>query len=52
MADAAYAIVTRDATNCSGNFFVDEDVLAEEGVENFDSYAVDPALEPLPDFFL
>ena len=52
MADAAYAILTRDAKTCTGNFFIDEELLREEGVEDFAKYAVDPSVEPLQDFFL
>ena len=52
VANAAYAVLTRDARACTGNFFVDEDVLREAGVGNFDSYAVDPGAPLLPDFFL
>lgn len=52
MADAAYAVFTRDSSECTGNFFVDEEVLAEEGVEDFEQYAVDPSRELTPDFFL
>jgi len=52
MADAAHAILTRPAAECGGNFFIDEAVLREEGVENFDDYAVDPSLEPIQDFFI
>ncbi len=52
MADAAYAVLTRDAKTCTGNFFVDEDVLREEGVTDFSGYAVDPTTELIPDFFL
>ncbi len=52
MADAAHVILTRPSRECTGNFFVDDDVLREEGVENFDPYAVNSALEPLPDFFV
>lgn len=51
MADAAYAIFSR-STDCSGNFFVDEEVLSEEGVTDFDAYAVDPSKPLMPDFFL
>ena len=54
MADAAYAILNR-GLDCTGNFFVDEDVLREEGVTDFAAYRVDPALEDsqlMPDFFL
>ncbi|MEM6291490.1 MAG: NAD(P)-dependent oxidoreductase [Myxococcota bacterium] len=52
MADAAHAILTRDGKSVTGNFFVDEDVLREEGVTDFDPYAVDPSKELVPDFFL
>ncbi|GFR18417.1 hydroxysteroid dehydrogenase-like protein 2 [Trichonephila clavata] len=49
MADAAYAILTRRST---GKFYIDEKLLKELGVTNFDEYAVDKN-EPLaPDFFL
>jgi citronellol/citronellal dehydrogenase len=52
MADAAYAILTRDSRQCTGNFFIDEQVLAEAGVTSFDKYAVTPGAELLPDFFV
>jgi len=52
VADAAYAIVTRPARSCTGNFFIDDEVLASEGVRDFSPYAVDPSVEDLePDFF-
>lgn len=52
MADAAYAILIRDSRKCSGNFYLDEDVLKEEGVTDFDAYAVEAGAELLPDFFI
>jgi citronellol/citronellal dehydrogenase len=52
MADAAYAIITRKCTECTGNFFVDEQVLEEQGVTVFEKYAVRPNAELLPDFFV
>ncbi|MDX1442627.1 MAG: NAD(P)-dependent oxidoreductase [Gammaproteobacteria bacterium] len=52
VADAAHAILTRDSKECTGNFFIDEDVLKEEGVSDFDKYAVEPGKPLLPDFFL
>ncbi|RMG94065.1 MAG: NAD(P)-dependent oxidoreductase [Deltaproteobacteria bacterium] len=52
MADAAYEILTRDAKTTTGNFFVDEDVLREAGVTDFEHYAVEPGQDLLPDFFL
>jgi citronellol/citronellal dehydrogenase len=52
MADAAYAIFNRPATSCTGNFFIDDEVLAAEGVTNFDQYAVSPGTKLMPDFFV
>jgi len=52
MADAAYAMLCRDSATYTGHFAVDDDVLKEEGVTNFDSYAVDPTATLMPDFFL
>jgi citronellol/citronellal dehydrogenase len=52
VADAAHAILTRDSRLCTGNFFIDDEVLTEAGVEDLDAYAVDPAAELFPDFFL
>ena len=40
VADAAHAILVRPATDCTGNFFIDEDVLRAEGVQDFERYAV------------
>jgi citronellol/citronellal dehydrogenase len=52
MADAAHAILRRPSRETTGQFFVDEDVLRADGCHDFARYAVDPTLEPLPDFFL
>ena len=52
MGDAAQAILTRDASSCTGNFFIDDEVLAEAGVEDLDQYAVEPGQPLLPDLFL
>ena len=52
VADAAYRILTRDSRACSGNFFVDEDVLREAGVEDFGQYAVTPGMLLFNDLFL
>jgi citronellol/citronellal dehydrogenase len=52
MSDAAHELLTRDAKSCTGNFFIDEDLLREAGVTDFGKYAVDPSLELLTDFFL
>lgn len=40
VADAAFAILSKRATECTGNFFIDEDVLRREGVTDFLKYAV------------
>ncbi len=42
MADAAYAILINEATKVTGDFFLDEEVLRSEGVEDFSHYARDP----------
>ena len=52
VADAAHAILTREARGCTGNFFIDEDVLRDAGVTDFDRYAVVPGQPLLTDLFL
>ncbi len=52
MADAAYAILTKPFRECTGNFFVDEDLLRKEGVTDFDQYLLVPGAQPTQDFFL
>lgn len=52
VADAAYAIITRNSREVTGNFFVDEEVLIEEGVTDFSKYAMQPEVPLYPDFFL
>lgn len=52
MADAAHAIVTRPARECTGNFFIDDEVLTGMGVTDLDVYAVEPGRALAPDFFL
>ena len=42
MADAAHVILNRDSKTATGNFYVDEAVLKEEGVNDFDKYAFVP----------
>jgi citronellol/citronellal dehydrogenase len=38
MGDAAYAIFNRPSRECTGNFFIDDEVLAEEGVTDLSEY--------------
>jgi len=53
MADAAHAVLSRPASECSGNFFIDEEVLRGEGVSDFSKYAPDAGDTPLQgDFFV
>ena len=53
LCDAAHLILTSDAATTSGNFFIDDTLLAEHGVTNFDHYAVVPGTRDLiPDFFV
>ncbi len=52
VADAAYAVLTRDPRTCTGNFFIDDEVLAEDGVTDLDAYRSVPGDGPLqPDLF-
>ena len=52
VADAAYTILEKPFDDNSGNFYIDEDVLRKNGVENFDNYAVTPGVNLMPDLFL
>lgn len=52
MSDAAHVILTRPARECTGNYFVDEDVLRAEGVTDFAKYQTSPGADLIPDFFV
>ena len=52
MGDAAHAILIKPSRECTGNFFVDDDVLKSEGISDLSVYAVDPSAELMPDFFV
>ena len=52
MADAAYYILKQKATDCTGNTFTDEEVLAKEGITNLDHYAVVPGGKLFNDLFV
>jgi citronellol/citronellal dehydrogenase len=53
LADAAYEILNRPSKDCTGNFFVDDEVLASIGITDLDKYAVVPGTTDfLLDFFL
>jgi citronellol/citronellal dehydrogenase len=52
LSDAFHAIVTRPGAECTGNFFIDDEVLKAEGVTDFEPYAVEPGQDLVTDFFL
>lgn len=55
MADAAAVILSRDHQTCTGHYFIDDAVLAEEGITDFSTYKVDPTVDDrslIPDFFI
>ena len=51
-ADAAYAVITKPSRDCTGNAFLCEDVLAADGVTDFDQYAYHPGAQPEVDLFV
>ncbi len=52
IADAAYYILSKPSAECTGNCFIDEEVLALEGINDFDKYAVTPGGKLYTDLFL
>jgi len=52
MAEAAHAILTSDARTHSGRFYIDEEVLREKGVTDFEKYAVTPGVPLFTDLFV
>lgn len=52
VADAAYYILQKPSDACTGNFFIDEEVLQQEGITDLGKYAVDPQMPPMKDLFL
>lgn len=52
IADAAYYILSRSSKECSGNTFIDEEVLAREGITELGKYSVVPGAELYNDLFL
>jgi len=53
VADAAHAVVTRPSRECTGNLFLAEDVLAEDGITDMAAYSYgDQTGEPIPDLFI
>jgi citronellol/citronellal dehydrogenase len=53
LADSAYIILNRESRSCTGNFFVDDELLASEGITDLEKYSVVPGTKDfLLDFFL
>jgi citronellol/citronellal dehydrogenase len=52
MGDAAHVILTRDARSFTGRFEIDDTLLYQHGVRDFERYRVDPGLDLAPDFFV
>ena len=52
MADAAYVILTKNSKDFSGNFCIDDNLLADNGVKDFSKYAEVPFAQLAPDFFV
>lgn len=52
VADAAFHILRRPSFECTGNFFIDEEVLSAEGVTDFTRYAVNPDQKLMNDLFV
>lgn len=52
VAEAAYYILSQPSKECTGNFFIDEAVLAKEGITDLSGYAVKPGSQLMRDIFL
>lgn len=52
LADAAYFILSKASTECTGNLFVDEQVLAAEGITDLEKYSVVPGAKLYTDLFV
>ena len=53
LADAAWLILTSDAATTSGNFFIDDELLAQHGITDLDRYSATPGTTDfIPDFFV
>jgi len=52
VADAAYFILTKSSKETTGNFFIDDEILIEEGITDLGKYSIVPNAKLIPDFFL
>ena len=52
LADAAFYILSKPSSECTGNCFIDEDVLAKEGITDLGKYSVVPGAKLYTDLFV
>jgi NAD(P)-dependent dehydrogenase (short-subunit alcohol dehydrogenase family) len=52
IADAVYFILKKNASQCTGNTFIDEEILAAEGITDLSKYSVVPGAQLYPDLFV
>jgi citronellol/citronellal dehydrogenase len=54
MSDAAYEILTKDSKTCTGNFFIDDEVLLDAGMteKDLEKYTINPNAPLIMDFFV
>lgn len=52
VADAACYIFARNSRECTGNFFIDEDILRSVGIHDFSKYTLQPGATLYPDLFI
>jgi citronellol/citronellal dehydrogenase len=52
MGDAAHVIFTKPSREFTGQFCIDDKVLYDSGVRDFERYRVDPSVPLMPDFFV
>ena len=52
IADAAFYILSKSSVTCTGNTFIDEDVLAKEGITDLSKYSVVPGAQLYKDLFV
>ncbi len=52
MGEAAYLIITQPSRECTGNFFIDDEVLIQNGITDLSIYSVVPGMKLMQDFFL
>lgn len=52
VADAAFYVLQQPSYECTGNFFIDEEILQKQGITDFTQYAVNPQQKLMMDLFL